>query len=85
MTHAVPNRDDVYMYLKSWEEENIWVIANGSERERRINFSEITHWFEGVSTLRDLVSGEEVSYQPGMELRIGAMQARLFLLVKAQP
>ncbi len=84
MTH-MPPKDEVYMYLRSWEEEDIWVVANGNEQERRIDFSEITHWFQGVARLRNLISGKEIPYQPEMELSVGGMQAGIFLLEKARP
>lgn len=81
MVHTVPE-EDVYMYLKLWEEESILVIVNGNDQERRIDFSEITHWLQGVKRLRNLLSGEEIPFHKGMELKLGGMQVGIFELKK---
>jgi glycosidase len=82
MTHMVP-KDEVYMYFRAWEEESILVIVNGNEQERRIDFSEINHWLQGVKSLQNLMSGEVIPYQKEMELKLGGMQVGIFELKKS--
>lgn len=79
MIHTVP-KEDVYMYLKLWEKESILVIVNGNQQERQIDFSEITHWFQGVTKLLNLLSGEVIPYKREMKLKLGAMQVGIFEL-----
>jgi glycosidase len=82
MIHKVP-KDEVYMYLKLWKEQGILVIVNGSEQEQRIDFSEISHWFEGVKRLRNLLSGEVISYHKKEELKLSKMQVGIYELKRS--
>jgi glycosidase len=77
MTHMVP-KNEVYMYLKQYQEERILVIINGSEQERLIDFSEAAHWFEEVKSLHNLLSNKTIPYHKEMELRIDGMQVGIF-------
>jgi len=81
MVHLVP-RDGVYMYFRVWEHECIWIVVNGNEAEQPVDVSEATHWFQGVRWLRNLMSGEVVSYNSQMDLKLGGMQVGVFELEK---
>jgi copper(I)-binding protein len=54
-----------------------------SDVERRIDFSEITHWLQGVKRLQNLLSGEVIPYHKEMELKLGGMQVGIFELKKS--
>jgi len=77
MIHMVP-KDGVYMYLKQYKEERILVIVNGNERQQRIDLNEVGHWFNGVKSLQNLISGEVISYENEMKLKLDGMSAGIF-------
>jgi glycosidase len=82
MTHMVP-KDEVYMYFRTWKEECIWIVVNGNEQEKLIDFSETAHWFEGVKKFRNLLSDKEITFYNEMDLKLAGMQVGIFKLKKS--
>ena len=79
MTHIVP-KNKVYMYLRVWNDERILVVANGNKNSRLIDLSEASHWFDGVKSLKSLLTKKMIPYQNEINIGLSGMHVGIFEL-----
>lgn len=79
MTHIVPT-DEVYMYLRTWNDDRILIVANGNRTKRQIDFAHASHWFDGVKSLKNLITSETITCQDEIKINLSGMHVGIFEL-----
>ncbi|MCL4143684.1 UNVERIFIED_CONTAM: hypothetical protein GTU68_027061 [Idotea baltica] len=81
MTQFAP-KNGFYSYFKSLEDQEIWVVLNGGDEKQVVDISEMTHRFEDVTALRNLISEENFPMNNSFKLELQPRGVQAFLLMK---
>ena len=74
--------NNVYVYFRKLNDETTMIVANGSDREQKINFSDYKEMLSSSKKLIDLLSDNEISLNEEVNLSIRPFNTRVFLLEK---
>ena len=59
MIYYPPTFDnDIYNYLRISHDKTVLVLVNGHSEKRRVDLSELSHWFNQENKFLDLMTGE---------------------------
>lgn len=74
--------NNVYVYFRKLNDETTMIVANGSDKEQKINFSDYKEMLSSSKKLIDLLSDIEISLKVERNLLIRPFSTRIFLLEK---
>ncbi|MGQ9798686.1 MAG: alpha-amylase family glycosyl hydrolase [Ignavibacterium sp.] len=74
--------NNVYVYFRKLNDETTMIVANGSDKEQIINFSDYKEMLSSSKKLIDLLSDEEILLNEEVNLSIRPFNTRVFLLEK---
>ncbi|MGQ9643960.1 MAG: cyclomaltodextrinase C-terminal domain-containing protein, partial [Ignavibacterium sp.] len=74
--------NNVYVYFRKLNDETTMIVANGSDKEQIINFSDYKEMLSSSKKLIDLLSDDEISLNEEVNLSIRPFNTRVFLLEK---
>lgn len=74
--------NNVYVYFRKLNDETTMIVANGSDKEQKINFSDYKEMLLSSKKLIDLLSDDEISLNKESNLSIRPFSTRVFLLEK---
>ena len=74
--------NNVYVYFRKLNDETTMIVANGSDKEQKINFSDYKEMLSSSKKLIDLLSDNEISLNEEVNLSIRPFNTRVFLLEK---
>lgn len=74
--------NNVYVYFRKLNDETTMIVANGSDKEQKINFSDYKEMLSSSKKLIDLLSDDEISLNEEVNLSIRPFNTRVFLSEK---
>lgn len=74
--------NNVYVYFRKLNDETTMIVANGSDKEQKINFSDYKEMLSSSKKLIDLLSDDEISLIKENNLLVRPFSTRVFLLEK---
>lgn len=81
MTHYPLAWDrDIYKYFKTWGDEKILVIVNGTDQKQTVDLSEIQHQLIGYNSFQNLFSNNTISINSDMIIEKWSVE--IYLLVE---
>jgi glycosidase len=79
LTHY-PVFDEFYIYVRSFKDEKIIIIANNKAEDRKIELNQVNHILSGREALQNLQSGEKINLSDHDYLSIPGYDLGIFII-----